>query len=262
MIGALRKVRKESPILFGIAILNLLAAAGAAFGLVLDERELMGLNVWVKPLKFLISVGIYVLTVGYLITFYPYSDRKKHILRNVVAFTLLAENAIIVLQASRGVQSHYNVSNPLDGILFSLMGILIGINVLLMILFALDALRLRLSVPRPVQWAVFFGWSIAVLSSWIGGRMIGRMGHSVGIPDGGEGLPFLNWSTTAGDLRVAHFFGLHALQLLPLCALVLVRIKLPIRSQILAVVLLSLGYAAWVGFIYYQATLHLPFFVP
>jgi len=216
----------------------------------------MRVNVWVKPLKFLISVGIYVLTVGYLITFYPYSDRKKHILRNVVAFTLVAENAIIVLQASRGVQSHYNISNTLDGILFSP----IGINVFLMILFALDALRLRLSVPRPVQWAVFFGWSIAVLSSWIGGRMIGRMGHSVGIPDGGEGLPFLNWSTTAGDLRVAHFFGLHALQLLPFCALV--RIKLPIRSQVLAVVLLSLGYAAWVGFIYYQATLHLPFFVP
>ncbi len=262
MIAVLKTVRRESPILFGIAILNFLIAIAALSGLWLDDRTLMGVNVWVKPIKFLLSVGIYILTVGYLITFYPYSDRKKHILRNIVAFTLLAENGIIVLQAYRGVQSHYNVATPLDGILFSLMGMLIGINVFLMVLFALDALRLRLNVPRSVQWGIFFGWITAIWSSWIGGQMIAQMGHTVGAADGGEGLPFLNWSTIAGDLRVAHFFGLHALQLLPLLALALVRLKLPVRIQILGVVFLSLGYAAWVGYTYYLATQMLPIFVP
>ena len=70
----------------------------------------------------------------------------------------------------------------------------------------------------PVAWkpsfrlAVQLGIWLTIVGCAVGGYMGGLSGHTVGAPDGGPGLPFLSWSTVFGDWRVAHFIGLHALQ--------------------------------------------------
>ena len=140
------------------------------------------------------------------------------------------------------------------------MGILIGIVVLLMVFFIIETIRLRLDMPRSIQWGILLGWLVLLFGSWVGGQMIGQMGHNVGVADGGEGLPLLNWSTVAGDLRVAHFFGLHAIQIIPLFAWILYRKwKAPNQQQTLVVILFGLVYASWIAFTFYQAQQGLPF---
>ncbi len=252
-------VKRESPILYGIVLFHFILAGLCVIGWMVDDRMVTGLNVWVKPMKFSLSGGIYVLTAGFLITLYPFSRRKKNIVNNIISWTMALEICIIVLQAARGVRSHYNQSSALDGILFGSMGILISIIVLFMVFFIVETIRLRLNTPRPVQWGILLGWLVVFFGSWVGGQMIGQMSHNVGVPDGGEGLPWINWSTIAGDLRVAHFFGLHGIQIIPLFAVVLTKKWNASKMvQNLTVILFGLLYASWIAFTFYQAKQGMP----
>ena len=139
------------------------------------------------------------------------------------------------------------------------MGLLIGIIVMTMVFFIVESIRLKLLTPRPVQWAILLGWLVVFFGSWVGGQMIGQMSHNVGVPDGGEGLPWINWSTIAGDLRIAHFFGLHGIQIIPLFAVVLTnKWKASNSTKSIVVILFGLLYASWIAFTFYQAKQGIP----
>ena len=253
-------VKNHSPLLYWIVIVHLVLAIGFITSSFIDDRSLMGVNVWIKPLKFSISGAIYILTVGFLMTLYPFSKKKKTLINNIVSWTMLIEIGLIMYQASRGVQSHYNVSNPFDGLIFVAMGILIAVNVLIMALFIFETIRLKLKTPKLLQWAILLGWVIVFFGSWVGGQMLSIMSHNIGVEDGGPGLPLVNWSSIAGDLRVAHFFGLHSLQIIPIFALLISKKwKTTSRNQIIIVTVFGLAYALWIGYTFYQAKQGLPF---
>lgn len=252
-------VKKESPILYWIAMFHFLLALGCLMGWMVDDRMLAGLNVWVKPMKFSISGGIYVLTSGFLITLYPFSKRKKNIVNNIISWTMALEICIVVFQGARGVRSHYNQSNLFDGVLFGMMGLLIAIIVCTMVFFIVETIRLKLNTPRPVQWGILLGWIVVLYGSWVGGQMISQMAHNVGVPDGGEGLPWINWSTIAGDLRIAHFFGLHGIQIIPLFALILTKNWNSSKTaKNILVIGFGLLYFSWIAFTFYQAKQGIP----
>jgi hypothetical protein len=93
------------------------------------------------------------------------------------------------------------------------------------------------------------------MAGWKNGEAITIIGaHSVGVEDGGPGLPGLNWSTVGGDLRIGHFVGMHALQVLPFVAwFVSRRKKLSTRQQVQLVWTAGVGYLGIVALVTWQA---------
>jgi hypothetical protein len=112
--------------------------------------------------------------------------------------------------------------------------------------------------------AIRLGLLIGLVGLGVGGIMVAFGSHAVGVADGGPGLPFVGWSTTGGDLRIAHFVGMHALQLLPLLAAALAafgdRLDPPARARIVAVT--AAGYVGFVVLITWQALRAQPLLAP
>lgn len=183
---------------------------------ILDPFEILGVSRWIKPMKFAISIAIFMLTMAWLLSYLEQRRRAVRVISRVIAITMVTEMALITMQSFRGVRSHFNEDSPFDAAVFTVMGLAIVINTFAVIYAWLLFLRSGSSLDEVRLSSVRFGLFIFVVASLVGGVMAAHGGHSVGVHDGSPGLPFVNWSTGAGDLRVAHFVGMHALQGIPI----------------------------------------------
>ncbi len=249
-----------------LAMLPLLL--GSLVGLWLDPRTVLGAPVWLKPAKFAISVLLYGLTLSWILSLLGDHPRTRRIVGWSSAIVLVLELAIICTQAARGVPSHFNASTVLDRVLYIVMGSAIGAQTVISVLVAVALWRQRLP-DAPLAWALRLGMMVTIVGASLGGMMtrptqaqlaelrsgqVSALGaHTVGAADGGAGLPGTGWSSEHGDLRVAHFLGLHALQLLPLVALGLRRTRLGERQRVRLVKAAAGSYAALVGLGLWQA---------
>lgn len=217
----------------GVGMMLVLLAAGA--GLWIDPRTIAGAPAWLKPAKFAASTAIYSVTLAWIFTFLPEWPRTRRLAGRTTALVFIVEVAIISAQAWRGVTSHFNVATPLDTVLFGVMGTAILLQTVAALLVVVALWHQRFD-DAAMGWALRLGLLISVVAAFSGGlmtrptpaqladvRATGRMtvsgAHTVGAPDGGPGLPITGWSVDRGDLRVAHFTGLHAMQVLPVLAL-------------------------------------------
>jgi hypothetical protein len=213
-----------------------------------DQRRILGLNPWVKPVKFDVSVIVFLVTIALLLWALPddWASTKLWVGWGM-GVAMIVEDTIIALQSLRGVRSHMNYDTPLDGALFGVMGLFILVNTLFAAWLLVTWCRTDAGLPPAVVWGVRLGLAMLLAGSIEGVRIVVNGGHTVGAEDGGPGLAFVNWSTQHGDLRIAHFFALHALQIFPLMGMALAATKLRSTVQISALFgfAAAYGWAVW-----------------
>lgn len=247
----------------------------------LDPVIITGTLGWIKPTKFAMSGAIYAGTFGWLLT-YVRSDRRwvQRLVQGAATLTgaaLIIETTLISMQVIRGVPSHFNNTTTFDAIVFGTMGTFIFLlslaNLVLVILLVFRRLD-GVTGDNVFAWGLRWGVVVSFAGLMVGylmvqptpdqmavletGAMPGAVGaHSVGVADGGPGLPFLGWSTEGGDLRAAHFLGLHGMQILPLAAWAISRRRmkewLGAAHRSVLVTTVGLGYLGLTGLWTWQA---------
>ena len=239
-------IQKDLWIGFYFSFLCLLVSI---YGLIIDDRILQYVPIWLKPFKFSVSSVIF---IGSILYFLKYISNQKfiYLTNKIVSYGLMIELLIIFFQAYRGKMSHFNNQTFEDFILFQIMAITIvcvwlgfgvyawklfksteygndlvfkGIQVGAIITFL--TMPFAFTMPQPSNTQL---QEIIKNKSQIG-LVVGS--HTVDEKDPSQTYPLTGWAKTGGDLRIAHFLGLHALQILPILAFLLTGMTFTISNK-------------------------------
>ena len=220
-------------------------------GLIVDPSTVSGAPTWMKPLKFAISTSLFSFTLAFMIGQLSRMRRLAAIVGRFMAVALTLEIVLIDLQAARHTVSHFNNTTLFDRSVYGVMGMGISVvllsTVLILVAASLERFPNRYSAPG-LGWAIRLGLALSLAGMGTGvlmtlptpqklqaaeqGKGMPRVGaHTAGAPDGGPGIPVTGWSADHGDLRIAHFVGLHGMQLLLLGWWLAARARWPEERQ-------------------------------
>lgn len=209
------KERNETLFYYGLSclVLSIVFLILAKF----TTTQVFQVNAWYKPFKFAFSTFLYAWAMAWYCHYLP--KFNIDVFNWAVIILLGFEIIYIAIQASKGQLSHFNVSTPLYAALFSMMAIAATLVTLytayIGILFFTKSFP---ELPNYYLWAIRWSIFIFVIFSFQGFLMGGRLSHTVGLVNDNSDLFIVGWSKLVGDLRVAHFIGMHALQVLPVLA--------------------------------------------
>ncbi len=233
-------MRPLSPLLMRMAAASMGLLLISVIGLLVDPRLIGGAPAWLKPAKFGISGATYIVTLAWMVRDLP-RTRLLRAAEWLIGVILVSETAVIMVQVARGRLSHFNVDTPLDIAIFSSMGIGIAVVWIMSAVVLVQHLRMP-AADRALAVAFRVGLLLNIAGAgtgWLmtqprpeqmaamqrGERPYIAGSHTIGAPDGGPGLPITQWSRDHGDLRIPHFIGMHAWQLLPLLVLGVRRVR-------------------------------------
>jgi len=208
--------RERRLALYGALLLALLVPMAFAWGL--DDRTLRGVSVWIKPMKFALSIAVLAWTTAWFIGHLAAPRRHGRAI-DLIVWMLVGcgtfELVYIALQAALGQASHYNAENLFYVVMYSLMGVgALGLTATQPMLAWQLHRHGDTGRPEAYRLAVRSG----LVLTFILGAGAGMLLSARQPPDATAGMtvPFLGWSLAGADLRPAHFIGIHAEQVLPI----------------------------------------------
>lgn len=214
MIDFIQQLKSRNEILFYFGLICLILSFVFLLLTKTTTTQVHQVSAWYKPFKFAISIAIYSFTMAWYCSYL--SAFNINLFNWTVVVLWGFEIVYIAFQASKGQLSHFNITSPMYSILYSLMAIAATTVTLYtayvgFLFFKHDFPNL----PHYYLWAIRLGMLIFVIFSLEGFAMGSRLNHSVGALNDNSNWFIIGWSKTVGDLRVSHFIGMHALQVLP-----------------------------------------------
>jgi hypothetical protein len=218
----------------------------------ISDTQVAGTNAWWKPFKFFLSTTLLLWAMAWYMQDLANTAAVKYYSWGMIAlFTF--ENIYIMIQASRGDLSHFNLRTPFFSAMYVLMALASATislwTAFIGVLFFTEKME---QLSESYLWSIRLGIILFVLFSLQGFAMGSRLSHTVGGADGSAGLPVVNWSKKYGDLRIAHFMGMHALQIIPFVAYHFLKNTVLVFS-------FALVYGFVTVFLFYQALQGKPF---
>ncbi len=223
IVDRARRLRARHALWFDAAVVCALLASLCWVVSWFDHRLFNGVSVWTKPLKFSVSLAAYFATFVWFTPLVPaawFRRRAGRVLSWSPVVCAGFELTYICVQAALGQASHFNFTTVFHAVMFSLMGVGALVLVLCCAWLGVMVGRAR-GLADPFVLSVVLGLlGTCVLGGGFGAVIAEHGSHWVGgAATDAHGLPVFKWVRDGGDLRVAHFFGMHAMQALPLFAL-------------------------------------------
>lgn len=261
--GLREELHRRQPLLAAMAEMFLLVAVPCLIAMALDARQMNGVSVWLKPAKFAVSFFVYYATLAWAFGYLSDGASRSRSGRLVINLALAAgvyELLWIITASSLGVSSHFNKSDAVWMTAYALAGVgAMALMVAVLVQGVMLARDRSRAMPEAYRLSWVLGACLAFVATVISAGFLSQHdGHWIGgIASDAGGLPLFHWSRTGGDLRVPHFWALHAQQILPLAGAIIMRMRaVPKKGLVMTA---AAVYAAFVAFTFVQALQGRPF---
>jgi hypothetical protein len=201
-------------LLYGLGAAMLASGACHAVVFLVDGGPWHGAVSWRKPIVFGWSFGVTCWSLAWITSFLPRHRWRQWLLAGTFAVGATGDVVLITMQRWRGVPSHFNDATPFDAAVLMGMAVSVGLVATAIVVLTVWSF-VSLRAPASVALAIRAGLLLLVAGQALGGAIVANGDRM--LDAGGDPATF----GAAGAMKVPHSVALHAVQVLPVLALLI-----------------------------------------